>query len=1226
MKYGELIQFDPVETIVQLKEASDLDKAFQLVDTYVISDRMAEVINDTIIEQLQFERPADNKGLLVVGNYGTGKSHLMSVISTIAELDNSAQRVNHPQVSEKAKEVQGKFKVLRTELDGIRMSLQEFVYEEISEYLQSIGVDYELPDIEKIRSNKDELSKIMAAFEAEYPGQGFLLIIDELLDFLRSRKEQELMLDLNFLRAMGEVCRTSRFRFITGIQEMLFDNPKFAFVAEQLNRVKERTEQAVIVREDIEYVVSRRLLRKDDKQKATIREHLQKFTNLYGKLNEQLEKYVELYPIHPAYLATFERVTVAEKRVILKTLSREMRNLLNVEVPNDQPGFISYDSYWPYIEGDKALKSNPSVKEVMSKASTLLDRIDNAFTRPTYRPMARRIVQALSVFRLTTDNIFSKVGVTADELRDQLFLHAQLPEEDSEFLRSTIESVLKEILKTVSYQYISVNQENGQYYLDLQKDIDVDSLIEQKAEVLSNDQLDRYYFELLALATETTSSTYKTGYRIWQHELPWYDRKVTRPGYLFFGAPNERSTAQPERDFYIYMLPAFEKKTFKDEQNPDEVFFVLDTKDEEFYRFMSLYAGAKEMAISASSGSRNLYEEKASEYLKKLTAWMKVNMPTAYKMTYKGETKKIAEWSFSAQSNETIREIIDAASDDCLTSWFDEKYPDYPTFRNVKTPITRESMRTTYIPEALRNIKKPTTKNGITILDGLVLLDENNRLNVRKSGYARWVLERLESKSEGQVVNASELLDIIQTYNKNEEVKRTTNFNLEPELFSVLLAALVFSGDIVITINNVTYDGMKFDELIKLSAEQIADFTHIKKPSDLPLAALGELFDLFEIGRGLLQTNALQTAVGQLNKESRTLLDQVVRLEHEIKDGIPIWEGTLFNVDQVSELRDELGMLKTFLNDLQIYDTAAKLKNFKFTVEQVKDQAERIKLSNKLMDQKKLALELSQEAAYLVNAQNHLPTSYDWHTKVEGALEDLLHALRKNDDCQIERNELKKLKGEYQTIYLSLHDKSRLNATEENKRNALLSDGRLDALRKLSSIELLSAQAIERWQEDINKKKACWNLTKEKLEHSPICTDCRYRPKDESFVQSKTLEELDQDLEALLINWTETLLTNFNDSEIKSNIKYLREEHKLLIEEFISRKEISLPVNLKLIDAINELLQGIEKVSISVNDLELMMNNGNPLTIDELKRRFDLLLREKVGAHPKGNVRVLLNK
>src|SRR5690606_7934241 len=129
-------------------------------------------------------------------------------------------------------------------------------------------------------------------------------------------------------------------------------NPKFQFVASELNRVKERTEQAFISREDIEYVVSQRLLKKDEKQKSLIREHLQKFTSLYGKLNEHLEKYVELFPIHPAYLSTFEKVSVAEKRVILKTISREIKKILNDDVPNEQAGLISYDSYWPYIEGD----------------------------------------------------------------------------------------------------------------------------------------------------------------------------------------------------------------------------------------------------------------------------------------------------------------------------------------------------------------------------------------------------------------------------------------------------------------------------------------------------------------------------------------------------------------------------------------------------------------------------------------------------------------------------------------------------------------------------------------------------------------------------------------------------------------------------------------------------------------------------------------------------------
>ncbi len=155
--------------------------------------------------------------------------------------------------------------------------------------------------------------------------------------------------------------------------------------------------------------VSRRLLKKDEKQKAFIREHLQKFTPLYHKLNEKLEEYVSLFPVHPAYLSTFEKVSVAEKRVILKTISNEMKKVMDQEVPQERPGVISYDSYWPYIENDASLKGNADVKEVMNKTKILQDRIQNAFTRPMYRPLAMRIIHALAVFRLTTDDIYSPV-------------------------------------------------------------------------------------------------------------------------------------------------------------------------------------------------------------------------------------------------------------------------------------------------------------------------------------------------------------------------------------------------------------------------------------------------------------------------------------------------------------------------------------------------------------------------------------------------------------------------------------------------------------------------------------------------------------------------------------------------------------------------------------------------------------------------------------------------
>jgi len=108
VRYGDLIQFEPIETVVQLKHADALDAARALVKSYVISDEMAERVERVVIPQLQFEQPADNKGLLVVGNYGTGKSHLMSVISAVAEHAELAPLVQSATVAAAAVAIAGK--------------------------------------------------------------------------------------------------------------------------------------------------------------------------------------------------------------------------------------------------------------------------------------------------------------------------------------------------------------------------------------------------------------------------------------------------------------------------------------------------------------------------------------------------------------------------------------------------------------------------------------------------------------------------------------------------------------------------------------------------------------------------------------------------------------------------------------------------------------------------------------------------------------------------------------------------------------------------------------------------------------------------------------------------------------------------------------------------------------------------------------------------------------
>ena len=393
-------------------------------------------------------------------------------------------------MADAAGKIGGRFKVVRTEIGATTMSLRDILVAELEEHLASMGVSYGFPSISEVSSNKRSFEEMMSAFHQEFPDHGLLLVVDELLDYLRTRKDQELILDLNFLREIGEVCKDLRFRFMAGVQEAIFDSPRFSFVADSIRRVKDRFEQILIARKDVKFVVAERLLKKTGEQKAKIREYLTPFGKFYGHMNERMDEFVHLFPVHPEYIDSFERVTVAEKREVLKTLSLAMKKLLGQELPDDRPGLIAYDSYWTNLRENPSFRAVPDIKAVIDCSQVLESRIQQAFTRPAYKPMALRLIHALSIHRLTTGDIYATIGATAEELRDGLCLYQpgieELGGDPADDLLSQVETVLREIHKTVSGQFISSNPDNRQFYLDLKKTDDFDALIEKRAESLDS--------------------------------------------------------------------------------------------------------------------------------------------------------------------------------------------------------------------------------------------------------------------------------------------------------------------------------------------------------------------------------------------------------------------------------------------------------------------------------------------------------------------------------------------------------------------------------------------------------------------------------------------------------------------------------------------------------------------------------------------------------------------
>ena len=1241
MRYGDLIQFQPIESVIQLRDADGATAARRLVETYVFSEEMAEKLVGLVIPQLQFEQPADNKGLLVVGNYGTGKSHLLAVISAVAENADLATSLNNSTVADAAAKISGQFKVVRTEIGATTMSLRDILVAELEENLEAIGVTYRFPDANQVINSKRSFEDMMAAFHEAFPDQGLMLVVDELLDYLRTRKDQELVLDLNFLREIGEVCKDLRFRFVAGVQEAIFDSPRFTFVADSVRRVKDRFEQILIVRRDVKFVVAERLLKKTGEQQAKIREYLARFSRFYGNMNERMDEFVRLFPVHPEYVDAFEQVTAVEKREVLRTLSLAMKNRLSRSLPEDQPGLIAYDSYWSNLRENPSFRAIPDIRQVIDCSQVLESRIQQAFTRPAYKPMALRLIHALSVHRLTTGDIHATLGATAAELRDGLCLYQPgiddlggVPADD---LLSQVETVLREIHRTVNGQFISSNPNNGQYYLDLAKTDDFDALIKKRAESLDVSQLDRYYYEALKRVMECTDQTYVTGYRIWQHELEWLERKAARQGYLFFGAPNERSTAVPPRDFNIYFIQPFDRPHFKDEKNADEIFLQLTNQDEEFLTALRHYAASLDLAETSSGHAKSTYESKSSNFLRDMVRWLQKHMTDAFKVTYQGRTKSLIEMiqggpvrklsGIGSHGRINFRDLVNMTAGVCLGAHFQERAPEYPLFSVLITGANRDQAA----QDALRAIAgQNRTKQATAVLDALELLD-GERLDPSRSKYARHILKLLQEKGHGQVVNRS---DLIQD-DRGIEYMDKDRQRLEPDWVAVLLASLVYSGDLILSVPGGKFEATGLQQLAGFSVAELTQFRHIERPKDWNLPALTALFELLRLPPGMAQlvvTQGKEEPIQQLQMTISELVEKLVLSQQKLQGGLIFWDETLMTETEVQNLTTRLNETKIFLESLLAYTSPGKLKNFRYDAPEIRSQRSGLESLDSIISLQELVADLGSTASFLSTAAAVLSAEHEWVTKMKMTRNEILVQIGDPDERgaatfrQQAQHKLDDLKQDYIQTYLEMHAKARLGVNEDRRKRDLMDDERLKVLQKLSTVELMPSQHLTDFQDRLAVLKSCFALTEPRMDVSPVCPDCDYKPNAEAFIAAgMELDGLDNELDELVAAWTQTLLTNLGDPSAKEDLELLKPEAKKLVNRFIQERSLPDDLDQDFINALKEAFSGLQKVLVGSADLRAaLLAGGAPATPEEMKKRFEQYLDRLTKGKEPGKVRIVL--
>ena len=734
---------------------------------------------------------------------------------------------------------------------------------------------------------------------------------------------------------------------------------------------------------------------------------------------------------------------------------------------------------------------------------------------------------------------------------------------------------------------------------------------------------------------ECTDHTYVNGYRIWQHELIWPERRAARQGYLFFGSPCDRSTAVPPRDFYIYFIQPVEPPRFKDEGKADEVFLRL-TMDDEFRSALSSYAAALDLAGTSSGHAKATYTAKADRLLPRLVRWLQQHMGDAFEVGYQGSRKRITGWAKGKSirelsgigSDETInfRDLVNTVAGICLAPHFENQAPAYPRFSTVVTGDNRVQAA----QEALRGIQATNrTRQATALLDALELLDAE-RVDPRQSRYAKTVLERLERKGAGQVLNRSELIDAV----VGVEYMDAPSQRLEPEWVVVVLAALVHSGHIVLAIAGRKFDALGLNDLAATPIRDLVQFKHIERPKEWNVPALTALFELLGLAPGTAQlvTQGNDDAVRQLQSEVTDAVRRLVLARQRIREGLRLWGRSVLDEAEAEELGARLDSAKTFLESLQAYTTPGRLKNFRRGAEEVAAHRVGLDAMAAVESADGMCRGLEPLASYLATAEAGLPTDHPWSARMRTLREEVLVEFRdrtKRGDRGFRQHveqRMAALKTEHVRTYLRKHARARLGVNADRRKNALLRDRRLIALQRLAAVELMPAQHLEDYLIRLTGLQSCFALTEHDLDTEPFCPHCGFKPGTEELGAAEVvLDALDGELDLHTEEWTRSLLTNLADPVTKRNLELLKDDQRALVADFVQCREFPELIGSDFVQALNDALGGLQKVTIEPRSLRnSLLVGGTPATPMEIRARFERYVADLVGDQEPNKVRILV--
>jgi len=323
------------------------------------------------------------------------------------------------------------------------------------------------------------------------------------------------------------------------------------------------------------------------------------------------------------------------------------------------------------------------------------------------------------------------------------------------------------------------------------------------------------------------------------------------------------------------------------------------------------------------------------------------------------------------------------------------------------------------------------------------------------------------------------------------------------------------------------------------------------------------------------------------------------------------------------------------LKGLQAFNSPGKLKNFLHSQADIRGQKPNLDALIEVEELIKLVTDVGPQTAYLETAEAVLPSDHAWRDKVRDARGEIMKKAtspKHRADAAFQRDlgrTLADLKAQYKEEYIKLFQRCRLDRNGDRKKGKLTKDSRLAQLRKLRGVEMMPTQELQSYEDNLLGLKSDWSITKDALDGAPIYGE--FRPADEydrfrKVSAADQLAHLEDELDTLVENWTRVLSENLADPTVKEKIELIANASgRKAVQAFIMSGELPEEIDNTLIKALQEVLSGLEKVTVTTAIIATALTKGGmPCTPQQFEDRFGHYVKSLTKGKDAAKVRIVI--